>query len=267
VRRRVVRLPKKVVDPFPSSQPERFVEIMTKKGTIRGVLHESHGRKGPLVIIVHGYFSSDKLGPARLYVQIARAIAQLGLRVFRFDFIGFGESDGDMSSVTLKSELEDGETVISRMKRMEKSKIILLGHSFGCNLSILLAERSPSVVKVIAISPVYEKNSFDRYLDESQVDELKRNGVVSRKGFLVSRKFIEALNMAPGFDECNLRIPVTIIRGTSDEFYSSEAVSTVVNKFPRWRLIEIEGADHNFMVPTLRANLIKAVVRELKRYA
>lgn len=243
------------------------MEIRTRRGTIRGMLHGSIGKKKPLVIMVHGYFSSDKLGPARLYVQIARAIAELGLQVLRFDFIGFGESDGEMESVTLESELEDGQTVVSKMRRQGYSRIILVGHSFGCNLSILLAEHSQSIVKVIAISPVYEKNSQGKYLLGKQVDELQKNGVVSRKGFIVNRKFIDALNSAPGFDECTLRIPVTLIRGTGDQFYTrDETFETIGKKFPRWRLIEIEEADHNFMVPPLRAKLISSVTKELRSY-
>lgn len=245
---------------------ERYVQIRTKRGIIRGMLHESHGRKNPLVLIVHGYFSSDKIGPARLYVQIARAIAQLGLRVFRFDFTGFGESDGEMRSVTLETELEDGERVIKEMKSMGSSQVILLGHSFGGNLSILLAERSPSVVKIIAISPVYEKDSQDRYLHKDQVDELKRRGIAARKGFIVNSEFIDALNMAPGFDRYTLQVPVTVIRGTSDEFYSSEAISMVVSKFPNMHLIEIQGADHNFMEPQPRVKLMRAIASELKDY-
>jgi pimeloyl-ACP methyl ester carboxylesterase len=239
------------------------MEIKTARGVIRGMLHKSPKKNSTLVIIVHGYFSSDKLGPARLYVQIARAIAARGFPTFRFDFIGFGESDGEMQSVTLDSELNDGETIVSTMNKVGYSRIILLGHSFGSNLSILLAGRCSTVVKVIAISPVYEKNSQDKYLDESQVRELSSNGVVSRKGFIVNRRFIDALNKAPGFDEPKTRVPVIIIRGTLDEFYTSEAVSSVLHRFPNWRLIEIQDADHNFMEPKARADLIRSIAGEL----
>ena len=233
---------------------------------MRGMLHKPRRKSAPLVIIIHGYFSSDKLGPARLYVQIARALVAIGFHVLRFDFTGFGESDGEMKSVTLNSELEDGQAVISYMEKLGyKSGIILLGHSFGSNLSILLAERCKAVAKVLGISPVYEKNSENKYLDENQVKRLNETGLVSRKGFIVNRKFINTLNEAPGFNgECNIKVPVTIIRGALDEFYTSKRISRMIRKFPNWRLIEIEDADHNFMEPYARAKLLDVIVNELK---
>jgi len=245
---------------------ERFVEINSSRGIMRGILHESNKRSTPLVIIVHGYFSSDKLGPARLYVKIARVLTAIGFHVLRFDFTGFGESDGEMESVTLDSELEDGQSVISYMENFGyRSGIILLGHSFGSNLSLLLTERCTSVIKVIGISPVYEKNSEYKYLTEDQIIKLNTTGFVSRKGFIVNKNLIDALNKAPGFNgECAIRVPVTIIRGMQDEFYTRENVAEMTRKFPDWRLIEIKGADHNFLDPEARAKLLDVVVNELK---
>jgi len=228
----------------------------------------SKKRSPPLVIIIHGYFSSDKIGPARLYVQIARALAATGLHVLRFDFTGFGESDGEMESVTLDSELEDGQTVISYMKKLGyKSGIILLGHSFGSNLSILLAERCNEVVKVVGISPVYEKNSEHKYLDSDQIRRLNETGIVSRKGFIVNKRFIESLDDAPGFAaNLNIKVAVTIIRGGLDEFYTSKGISKVIDRFPNWRLVEIEGADHNFLNSEARTKLLDTIVTELRDY-
>jgi hypothetical protein len=195
-------------------------------------------------------------------------VASIGFHVLRFDFIGFGESDGEMESVTLDSELQDGQAVISKMEKLgHKSGIILIGHSFGSNLSLLLAERRRSVVKALCISPVYEKNSENKYLDPDQISRLKETGLVSRKGFIVNRKFIDALNEAPGFNgENKIEIPVTIIRGTLDEFYTTRRVSKVIRKFPNWRLIEVEGADHNFMEPAARAQLLNVIKSELREY-
>ena len=247
---------------------EKFIEIKTPRGIVRGMLHKSTKRSVPLIIIVHGYFSSHKMGPARLYVKIARNLVAIGFHVLRFDFTGFGESDGEMKSVTLYSELEDGKAVISHMEKLGyKSGIILLGHSFGSNLSIILADKCKSVKKVICISPVYEKNSECKYLNKDQIRKLDTDAVVARKGFLVNSKFIKALNEAPGFDvETQLSIPVTIIRGTLDEFYTSDSVPIFMRRFPNWHLIEIENAEHNFLDLEVRAKLMRILVNELAEY-
>lgn len=224
----------------------------------------SRDKSGQLVIIVHGYFSSDKLGPARLYVQIARTLAGIGFDVLRFDFVGFGESDGLMDSVTLESELEDAQIVISQMEKSYQSGIILIGHSFGSNISILLAKRCPSILKIIAISPVCEKNSEYGYLNRDKLRELEQTGLVSRKGFLVNEKFMKALNDAPGVGARNIKIPVTIIRGSEDEFYSSEGANRMARNFPNSRLVEIKGGNHNFLDLGTRTKLLDIIVRELE---
>src|SRR5690349_15409148 len=73
-----------------------YREIHVASGTLRGLVHKPSrlvGNKNALTL--HGFFSSNKVGPARLYVQLARLLAKYHYRVWRFDCLGVGDSDGD----------------------------------------------------------------------------------------------------------------------------------------------------------------------------
>lgn len=54
--------------------------------------------KHGVVIVVGG--PQTRVGSHRLFVQLARALAVLGISVFRFDYTGAGDSEGDISEFT-----------------------------------------------------------------------------------------------------------------------------------------------------------------------
>ena len=48
-----------------------YFEVESNKKTLRGMKHLSEKNDAFAVLIIHGYFSSNKIGPHRLYVNIA----------------------------------------------------------------------------------------------------------------------------------------------------------------------------------------------------
>ena len=87
---------------------ERAVRIDGKAGRLAGILTET-GLEGPVVrpvLIVHGW-STYRIGPHGLLVQLARAIARSGAPALRFDFRGRGESDGDYLRTDLDGMIAD----------------------------------------------------------------------------------------------------------------------------------------------------------------
>ncbi|WP_019029189.1 hydrolase 1, exosortase A system-associated [Colwellia piezophila] len=55
-------------------------------------------RKKALIIVVGG--PQTRVGSHRLFVHLARALAKQGITVFRFDYTGAGDSEGELSSFT-----------------------------------------------------------------------------------------------------------------------------------------------------------------------
>jgi len=87
--------------------PESYAEATLHGAVIRGIVHapaEPSGR--PPVIMLSGW-GGTRYGPNGILVEAARALAEDGRAVARFDFRGRGDSDGAVSEHDLACHIED----------------------------------------------------------------------------------------------------------------------------------------------------------------
>ena len=116
----------------------------------------AHHRKVPLIVLLHGFVGS-KVGEHRLFVKAARHFTEKGYGVFRFDFSGCGESDGDYADVTVTKQLSEVQAVlnyVSVLPEVDANNIILIGHSLGGAVASLTAAKDRRIRKLILWSPV-----------------------------------------------------------------------------------------------------------------
>jgi len=111
-------------------------------GTLRGLLHRPDGvDPTPAVMLLHG-FTGQHIESDRLFVQVARALADAGFAALRFDFYGSGDSDGDFEEFTLDTELADacaGFDWLSTQSGIDPNRIGVVGLSLGGAIAALLA--------------------------------------------------------------------------------------------------------------------------------
>lgn len=235
-------------------------EIATKNGQLRGVIHKSLTKESNgIVIIIHGYFSSTKLGPARLYVQISRIFASYGFEVWRFDNFGVGDSDGIYTSSTPKTRISDFKTIIEIAQKTNKN-ITVLGHSLGSNLAIRLTEEK-KIKNLILLSPSIGKMCWkNKLLSEKQIKELEVFGRTIRKALEIKQIFLSYLEDEKVYDICkSYRNKTFLIYGLKDEFYSSKAIDKINKLFLNSNLINIQGGDHNFINNKSRKILLEEI--------
>ncbi len=83
----------------------------------------------PLVILMHGIFSSKDYGPMP---QLANGLAKAGIASIRFDFDGHGKSEGRKQDMTIEKELADARAIWNYVQGLPYiSAVGLLGHSQG----------------------------------------------------------------------------------------------------------------------------------------
>src|SRR5687768_16618593 len=63
--------------------------------------------------------------------RIARALADLGIAVLRFDFTGLGNSKGDFSNTNFSSNLQDLLAAANYLEQHYAAPTLLIGHSLG----------------------------------------------------------------------------------------------------------------------------------------
>lgn len=113
--------------------------------------------KVPAVLICSG-LNGDKVGRFRAYVKIASLLAQRGVASFRFDYRGCGDSEGDFSQVTVRTQIEDVLAAFQILKnnpRVNTERLGILGRSFGGLIGIQCAAKVQAFRSLCLWAPVF----------------------------------------------------------------------------------------------------------------
>lgn len=114
---------------------EKLIVFEVAGEPLVGMLHVPTGvrKRRPAVLFFHG-FTGNKVEAHRLFVKMARALAQAGIVAFRFDFRGSGDSDGDFSRMTISQELEDAQAALAFLRarrEVNPERMGVIGFSMG----------------------------------------------------------------------------------------------------------------------------------------
>lgn len=244
-------------------------QIVGPHGVLRGIVHKPSGDKARgTAMILHGWFSSDRLGPSRLYVLIARILAQNGYSVWRFDCYGVGESDGEFTEASYPSELDDYHAIMNVALEENSDEFMLVGHSMGTSLAVRLAGMDRRVTKLLLISPSLGPMSWPENLfSEENLIELKTAGKTIRKGLQLHSATVQHYQAEDIFSICaSLKVSTTIIYGTADEYYSMNSARRVIDALNAQHFFPIQEADHNFLCGDSREQILRLVDEHIEKW-
>ncbi len=96
-----------------------------------------------------------RVGPHRLFVLLARALAQTGLTVLRFDFSGIGDSDPRADGrAPLDSCMADIRDALDWLDQdCNPSRVILVGLCSGADHAVLYGHTDPRVAGLVLMDP------------------------------------------------------------------------------------------------------------------
>ena len=256
----------------------KAISILANRLQLSGVLHLPENvqhRKVPLIVLLHGFVGS-KVGEHRLFVKAASYFTSRGYGVFRFDFSGCGESDGDYGDVTVTKQLSEVQAVlnyVSTLKEVDANNIILIGHSLGGAVASIIASQNRRIRKLILWSPVgrpYE--DISRILGERAIQTAATNGVVDYQGFYVSQAFLTDLkNHQPLESIRSYKEAALIIHAKEDEDIPKEHTARYFASLQQRSVQKtinahyISGADHTFSSYTYEKELFQTSVDWLEK--
>ena len=211
----------------------------------------------PAVLMLHGLGSSrDEVGG--IFADTARVLADNGIASLRFDFRGFGQSDGDTGAFTLERQNEDALIALDALAetgRVDPQRLGVTGFSFGAAAAIELAAARPDLVRsVVALTPAgdYRADMLDsmgqRVFDRAAQDGIAgidwgwRTLALKRDFFdsLSRHDLMAALARYPG--------PLLIINGEDDPYrkYAPRMIAAAAGQDKR--AVVMQGSDHVFHV-------------------
>ena len=104
-----------------------------------------------------------RVGPNRLYVKIARMLAELGVNSIRYDFSNVGDSQARRDNLPAQdlAFIEPQEVMNDLAERKGFEKFILIGICSGAFCSFKTACKDPRVIGVVIINPGYFSSDTD----------------------------------------------------------------------------------------------------------
>lgn len=244
----------------------KYYSVNNEGYELRGLIHDKQDYRKYVVLVIHGYFSSNKIGPNRLYYEIGEYLNQNGFPVVRIDLRGMGESDGLIKDVTISNFASDIEKIISCIYELYHKKIIVISHSLGC-LATLESLNCVSCVervdRVILVAPMINSESTlnNLFPDKRQIQELMEMGFTYRKCLYSNGSFFSSKYNIEGFCEAILRftIPFYLIFAKDDQIISLNDMIQVSKRMRTFVYI-IDKADHNFLGENARNELYNIIL-------
>ena len=181
--------------------------------------------------------------------DISHALIEKGFGVFRFDFTGLGESEGDFSDTTFSSNIGDLVAAALFMEKEWAKPRMLMGHSLG-GAAVLQAAQKISTVEAVATIGAPSSPSHVTHLLLDQKEEIERKGEakikIAGRHFNITKEFLADLN-EQNMDAIiqNLGKPLLIFHSPIDQIVGIENAAHIYElaRHPK-SFISLDDADH-----------------------
>lgn len=208
-------------------------------------------RPAAYALFAHCFTCSKNIKAA---AHISRALTADGIAVFRFDFTGLGESEGDFGDTNFSSNVEDLVLAAQFMAQNYEGPRILIGHSLGGAAVLQAAGRIPSSVAVITIAAPSDPNHVTLALGDSKaIIERRGEAKVDLAGrtFKIKKQFLddlESVSMQQTIQ--NLKQALLIFHAPTDEVVGIDNAARIFKaaRHPK-SFISLDQADHLLMNP------------------
>jgi putative redox protein len=198
------------------------------------------------VLFAHCFTCSKNL---KAVGNIARALTEKEFAVFRFDFTGLGESEGDFSDTNFSSNIGDLVEAAEFMTAEFKAPDILVGHSLGGAAVLLAAHKITSCKAVATIAAPCDPDHVIKNF-EPKLDEINEDGqaevVLEGRSFTIKKQFLDDLEeLKMGKRIKNLEKALLIFHSPVDQQVSIKNASHIFRhaKHPK-SFISLDDANH-----------------------
>ena len=169
------------------------IEFPSQGQTLSGSLETPDQQIRAYVLFAHCFTCGKDIAAAS---RISRFLVQHGFAVFRFDFTGLGNSDGDFANTNFSSNTEDLLAAAEFLKEHYQAPQLLIGHSLGGAAILAMASKLPDVKAVVTIAAPFEAShvihNFNAHLDTIETDGQAKVNLGARE-FTIKKQFIDDL--------------------------------------------------------------------------
>jgi uncharacterized OsmC-like protein/esterase/lipase len=169
------------------------IEFPSQGQHLAGLLETPDQTIRAYVLFAHCFTCGKDIAAAS---RISRFLVQHGFAVFRFDFTGLGNSDGDFANTNFSSNTEDLLSAAQFLEQHYEAPQLLIGHSLGGAAVLAMAAQLPKVKAVVTIGAPYEAShvihNFDAHLDTIETKGCAKVSLGTRE-FTIKKQFLDDL--------------------------------------------------------------------------
>lgn len=228
---------------------------------IFGVLHRPlHVKNYPAVLMCHG-LAGHKTGKYRVYVHLAKKLAEAGIASLRIDFRGSGDSEGDFADMTLDGEVSDalkGLEFLQKDSHLDHSRIGLFGRSVGGIVALMTARRHGGIKSLGTWAPLFDATQWqDKWeiLHSTELTPEHRHRMMSINGQIPGYDFLKQLFSMRMDEELKAleNAPLLHIQGELDNIVNIEHANRYLQQRQhakgKNKFIRLPASDHDFSDP------------------
>jgi esterase/lipase len=172
---------------------KKKVEFPSQGEYLAGLLETPEQTARAYVLFAHCFTCGKDVAAAS---RISRFLVQHGFAVFRFDFTGLGNSDGDFANTNFSSNTEDLLSAAHFLEQNYEAPQLLIGHSLGGAAVLAMAAQLPKVKGVVTIGAPYEAShvihNFDAHLETIEQSGSAKVSLGARE-FTIKKQFLDDL--------------------------------------------------------------------------
>ena len=245
-----------------SVEMREAVTIENQGEKLFGIIHRplkysENGYKGPAILICPG-FAGSKCGKMRMFVNLGKKLAELGITVFRFDYRGAGDSEGEFSDITIEGEVSDTLKCLDFLMhdaQIDPARIGILGRSLGGVIAVLAACRSKHIKSLALLAPVFKSDPWKELWKSMQSNaalekaekELLHHLPANVPNISFLKEFFQ-LDLPSALEQLK-DIPLLHIHGEKDQVVKIEQAKDFEETrkgIANSRFVKLSNSDHDF---------------------
>ncbi|WP_168801445.1 alpha/beta hydrolase family protein [Glycomyces buryatensis] len=246
------------------------LDIENRGRILRGTLHLPQSTPAPAVVLCHG-FSGTRSEFGYMFVRLAKRLAERGVAVYRFDFAGGGESDGDFADLAVSDQVAQATAALEAVgahSAVDADRLSLLGMSLGGLTASLAAAQRP--VRSLALwAPAAVAVGLDETAAKRRSDAIAEHGYDDFGGLPIHRRFVEdAKGIDPFADAAGHAGPVLLAYGSEDALIGPDIVKAYQGVYAdRLDTHVLDGVGHGFETVPARERLLELTEAFVLRHA
>ena len=144
-------------------------------------------------------FSNEYMGTHRIFVRLAELLNNVGFPVLRFDYFGFGDSEGDTHQPDLDVWRANITQAMAEVKtRASVNKVSVVGLRLGASLAATLPKGRQRPASLVLWDPIVNGEAYLQRLDARYSARMALPATVpahtkAMAGYLVNSDFIEQI--------------------------------------------------------------------------